>query len=161
MNTLYSASNILTVNVTRFFTDDALTFPFNGQSLWWTWYGDIKYAVKINSDGYVIDFESCTTTTTTSTTTKAPVYLYINADGQVSYETSEEACSAEVIPPDGANLFTGDNPIVVGTVFYGDAALSYLFDVQSDSWYKITSTVDLSVKIVHLTASVVTSIATC
>ena len=68
-NTIYGDSSTFN-NVTRFYTNLSLTTPFNGYGLW---YGDSNATnnttVKIDTNGYVVDFNSCGGSTSTPTPT--------------------------------------------------------------------------------------------
>ena len=57
---IYSSTNTLVKNSTRFFSDAGLITRFNGQSLWWhNIYNGQQYALQINSVGLLIDYVAC------------------------------------------------------------------------------------------------------
>ena len=72
-NTIYGDSSTFN-NVTRFYTNLSLTTPFNGYNLW---YGDSNATnnttVKIDTNGYVVDFSNCGGSTPTPTPTPTPI----------------------------------------------------------------------------------------
>jgi hypothetical protein len=111
-----------------FYTDAALTTPFNGGSLWYKLYnvaGEYDVIVQINSSGVVIDSDGCTTTTTsstssttTTTTTVAPIictdytveYTGIGSGSTVDYEDCDSGSPLSVFVSTSTNLCSRIEP---------------------------------------------------
>lgn len=127
---IYSNTNILTLNSTEFFSDHALTQPFNGNLLWWSnTYNGVPFALQINTTGLLVDFIQCSNITTTTTTTLVPTTTTTTSTTTTTHTTTTTTraplnISVYPVTPIGIILIGGSIKLTVD-VYNGTGNYTY------------------------------------
>lgn len=128
--TLYTAIPY-TGNFSVFYTNAALTIPFNGGSLWYKVYntvGAYTLAVQINSAGVQTSSVSCDVTTTTTTTAPPTTTTTTTPTPTTTTTTTPTPCCAPTL---GSPTVSGGN-INIGVTYSCGSCVTLLVEYSTD-----------------------------
>ncbi len=143
---LHASTSSLVIGVTVLYTDSELTTIFTGTSLYQhinlsTIYGK---SISIDGSGVVLSLvDSC-----------YPAYFLIN----VSNSTGLSNCNGGGAITYPIALYVEDIPVVLGTVFYYDSALTLPF-AGDGTWYNVSSTLSYRINSIGVVTEIDNSCA--